>query len=120
MKFFIAAVFTLALAMGAQSSLIPLAHTEIAGHGLSYTAVQHPAIIAVPAAIPAAIAVHAAPAAIAVHAAPAIVHTAAVVVPAVHEGSYIAKTRGAIHHAPLAGHISSAAAINVAPAPGTH
>lgn len=36
-----------------------------------------------------------------------------------HEGTYVAKTRGAIHTAPLPGHIQSAAAINVAPAPGT-
>ncbi|KAL5281099.1 hypothetical protein ACFFRR_004864 [Megaselia abdita] len=37
-----------------------------------------------------------------------------------HEGQYVAKTRGAVHTAPLAGHIQSAAAINVAPAPGTY
>ncbi|XP_037960948.1 adult cuticle protein 1-like [Teleopsis dalmanni] len=37
-----------------------------------------------------------------------------------HEGVYVAKTRGAIHTAPLAGHISSATSVNVAPAPGTH
>lgn len=45
------------------------------------------------------------------HAAPYVHHG--------HEGQYVAKTRGAIHTAPLAGHIQSAAAINVAPAPGT-
>lgn len=35
-------------------------------------------------------------------------------------GVYVAKTRGAIHTAPLAGHIASATSVNVAPAPGTH
>ncbi|KAH8413294.1 hypothetical protein KR009_009764 [Drosophila setifemur] len=36
-----------------------------------------------------------------------------------HEGVYVAKTRGAVHTAPLAGHINSATSVNVAPAPGT-
>ncbi|KAM7352107.1 uncharacterized protein ACRADG_004746 [Cochliomyia hominivorax] len=35
-------------------------------------------------------------------------------------GVYVAKTRGAVHTAPLAGHLASATAVNVAPAPGTH
>lgn len=35
-------------------------------------------------------------------------------------GVYVAKTRGAVHTAPLAGHLKSATALNVAPAPGTH
>lgn len=39
--------------------------------------------------------------------------------PAGHEGQYVAKTRGAIHTAPLAGHINSATSLNLAPAPGT-
>ncbi|XP_053960023.1 adult cuticle protein 1-like [Anastrepha ludens] len=34
-------------------------------------------------------------------------------------GVYVAKTRGAIHTAPLAGHINSATSLNLAPAPGT-
>ncbi|CAD6999775.1 unnamed protein product [Ceratitis capitata] len=34
-------------------------------------------------------------------------------------GVYVAKTRGAVHTAPLAGHINSATSLNVAPAPGT-
>ncbi|XP_037905487.1 adult cuticle protein 1-like [Hermetia illucens] len=70
-------------------------------------------------AAPAAVAV--APAAIAV--APAAIATHAAIAPAAHawghEGSYVAKTRGATHIAPLAGHAHSAAAINVHPAPGT-
>uniref|UniRef100_A0A1A9W1T8 Uncharacterized protein n=1 Tax=Glossina brevipalpis TaxID=37001 RepID=A0A1A9W1T8_9MUSC len=35
-------------------------------------------------------------------------------------GVYTAKTRGAVHTAPLAGHVNSATSVNVAPAPGTH
>ncbi|XP_013116469.1 adult cuticle protein 1 [Stomoxys calcitrans] len=35
-------------------------------------------------------------------------------------GVYVAKTRGAVHTAPLAGHVNSATSVNVAPAPGTH
>ncbi|XP_037959848.1 adult cuticle protein 1-like [Teleopsis dalmanni] len=91
---------------------------------------------------PAAVAVHAAPAAVAWGASglghwggvPGIglaqgpAHGAAVIAaPAVavahghgHDGVYVAKTRGAVHAAPLASHISSVSAINVAPAPGTH
>ncbi|XP_020713188.1 adult cuticle protein 1 [Ceratitis capitata] len=34
-------------------------------------------------------------------------------------GVYVAKTRGAIHTAPLAGHLNSATSLNLAPAPGT-
>ncbi|XP_036678676.1 adult cuticle protein 1 [Drosophila suzukii] len=134
MKFAVAVVFTLALAMGVQSSVIPLL-SQVAGHGLSYTAVSGPAVVASPWAVPAAhwpaavnvaswppAAIHA-PAAVAVHAAaPAVVaaHGPAVVVgPVAHEGVYTAQTRGAIHTAPLSGHIQSVASINAAPAPGT-
>ncbi|KAH8353298.1 hypothetical protein KR084_010167, partial [Drosophila pseudotakahashii] len=134
LQFAVAIVFTLALAMGVQSSVIPLL-SQVAGHGLSYTAVSGPAVVASPWALPAAhwpaavnvaswppAAIHA-PAAVAVHAAaPAVVaaHAPAVVVaPVAHEGVYTAQTRGAIHTAPLAGHIQSVASINAAPAPGT-
>ncbi|CAD6999771.1 adult cuticle protein 1 [Ceratitis capitata] len=34
-------------------------------------------------------------------------------------GVYVAKTRGAVHTAPLPGHINSATSLNLAPAPGT-
>ncbi|CAD6999773.1 adult cuticle protein 1-like [Ceratitis capitata] len=34
-------------------------------------------------------------------------------------GVYVAKTRGAIHTAPLPGYLNSATSVNVAPAPGT-
>ncbi|XP_017097683.1 adult cuticle protein 1 [Drosophila bipectinata] len=133
MKFAIAVVFTLALAMGVQSSVIPLL-SQVAGHGLSYTAVSGPAVVASPWGVPAAhwpaavtvgawppAAIHA-PAAVAVHAAaPAVVAAAPAlaVAPVAHEGVYTAQTRGAVHTAPLAGHIQSVASINAAPAPGT-
>ncbi|KAH8325650.1 hypothetical protein KR067_003223, partial [Drosophila pandora] len=132
-QFAIAAVFTLALAMGVQSSVIPLL-SQVAGHGLSYTAVSGPAVVAAPWAAPAAhwpaavtvgawppAAIHA-PAAVAVHAAAPHVVAAApalAVAPVAHEGVYTAQTRGAVHTAPLAGHIQSVASINAAPAPGT-
>ncbi|XP_065356102.1 adult cuticle protein 1-like [Calliphora vicina] len=165
MKFAIVNFFTLALALGVQSSIIPwggvvtqvagghLAHTSvIAPHGLPWggaVVVGHsPA--AVPAAIsvhgpgsvavhasaavhaPASVAIHAptavhAPASVAVHAATAVaVHAPAAIPAAVHvpavvggHASYVAKTRGAVHSAPLAGHLNSVANVNAAPAPGT-
>ncbi|XP_064539600.1 adult cuticle protein 1-like [Drosophila montana] len=130
MKFAIAVVFTLALAMGVQSSVIPLI-SQLAGHGLSYTAVANPVLAAhwgVPAAHwPAAVSVGSwppsahGPALIAGHGAAVVAsHAPAVVVaPVAHEGVYTAQTRGAVHTAPLSGHIQSVASINAAPAPGT-
>ncbi|XP_053959793.1 adult cuticle protein 1-like [Anastrepha obliqua] len=122
MKFVIAAVFTLALAMGVQSSILPLLPgiTQIAGHGLSYTAVSGPLAlpIALSAHAPAAVIAAASPPIIAAHAphAPAVVVAHGAAVPG---GAYVAQTRGAVHSAPLPGHISSVANLNVAPAPGT-
>ncbi|CAD6999776.1 unnamed protein product [Ceratitis capitata] len=124
MKFVFAAVFTLALAMGVQSSILPLLPgiTQISGNGLSYTAVSGP--LSVPIAIPQ---IHG-PAAVIAAASPPIVqaapvaHSPAVVVAhggVVPGGAYVAQTRGAVHTAPLPGHISSVANLNVAPAPGT-
>ncbi|XP_037814646.1 adult cuticle protein 1-like [Lucilia sericata] len=146
MKFAIVTLFTFALTLGVQSSVIPLGGvvTQIAGHSLAHTGVISPLGLplgaialghgpaVVPAAVPAAISVHP-PAAVAVHAPvaapaaiPAAVHVPAAVPAAVHvpavaagPGSYVAKTRGAIHTAPLAGHLNSVANVNVAPAPGT-
>uniref|UniRef100_T1PKZ5 Cuticle protein n=1 Tax=Musca domestica TaxID=7370 RepID=T1PKZ5_MUSDO len=166
MKFAVAALFTLALALGVQSSVVPL----WAGHHLSYTAVApslvgpwghtvvaagpHPSVAVHAATLSApapSVAVHAAtlsaPApSVAVHAAPVhavhavhapvhgvhAVHAAAVHAAAVHaapvhaplavhgvQGSYVAKTRGAVHVAPLAGHAQSVASVNLQPAPGT-
>ncbi|XP_055375971.1 uncharacterized histidine-rich protein DDB_G0274557-like [Condylostylus longicornis] len=37
-----------------------------------------------------------------------------------HHGHYVAKTLGAVHTAPLPGHVDSVKSINVASAPGTH
>lgn len=106
--------------MGVQSSILPgllPGLTQISGHGLSYTAVSGP--LAVPIAhAPAAVIAAASPPIIA---APAL-HTPSVVVAhgaAVPGGAYVAQTRGAVHSAPLPGHISSVANLNVAPAPGT-
>ncbi|XP_055920668.1 adult cuticle protein 1-like [Eupeodes corollae] len=116
MKFAIVAV-VLALALGAQGSVIPwglglgLGSTlDIAGHGLSYTAVSGPALV------PQVISPWGLPAAVAVGHAPAAVAIDPHVVPG---GSYVAQTRGATHVAPLAGHINSVSSVNVAPAPGT-
>ncbi|XP_017485276.1 PREDICTED: adult cuticle protein 1-like [Rhagoletis zephyria] len=126
MKFAIAAVFTLALAMGVQSSILPLLPglTQIAGHGLSYTAVSGP--LAVPIAVhgPAAVIAAASPPIVAAHGpiVHQVAHAPAVVVDhgaPVPGGAYVAQTRGAVHTAPLPGHISSVANVNVAPAPGT-
>ncbi|EDV59244.1 adult cuticle protein 1 [Drosophila erecta] len=132
MKFAVAVIFTLALAMGVQSSVIPLL-SQVAGHGLSYTAVSGPAVVASPWALPAAhwpaavnvaswppAAIHAAaPAVVAAHAPAVVAAPSVVVAPVAHSGVYTAQTRGAIHTAPLAGHIQSVASINAAPAPGT-
>jgi Cuticle protein len=72
-----------------------------------------------PAAVPAAVhAAHGAPWAGAwagPWAGPAHAHAVA---PA-HGATYTAKTRGAVHTAPLAGHVLSQTSVNVAPAPGT-
>lgn len=46
-------------------------------------------------------------------------HAPAVVAVAAPEASYVAKTRGAVHVAPLPGHVQSAASVNLEPAPGT-
>ncbi|KAH8271080.1 hypothetical protein KR018_007376 [Drosophila ironensis] len=137
LQFAVAVVFTLALAMGVQSSVIPLL-SQVAGHGLSYTAVSGPAVVAAPWAAPAAhwpaavtvgawppvhaaaVAVHAAAPAVVAHAPAVVAHAPALAVaPVAHEGVYTAQTRGAVHTAPLAGHIQSVASINAAPAPGT-
>ena len=151
MKFAIAAVCFVALALGVQSSVIPWGvHTEVAGHGLSYTAVSSPHVAVAPWGLwghgpvwaahghgPAAVAIHESPvhvvshgpslvvdghgpaAVVAAHGPAVVAHAPAVVVAHGHEGQYVAKTRGAVHTAPLAGHVQSVAAINAAPAPGT-
>ncbi|KAM7351632.1 adult cuticle protein 1-like isoform 3-T3 [Cochliomyia hominivorax] len=128
MKFAISTLFTLALAMGVQSSILPLGGvvTQIAGGHLSHTAVVSPLGLPLggplvlgphPAAIPAAVSLPVHAPAVAVHAPALAVHAPAVVG---GHASYVAKTRGAVHAAPLAGHLNSVANVNVAPAPGTH
>ncbi|XP_037814663.1 adult cuticle protein 1 [Lucilia sericata] len=103
MKFAVVVVLV-ALALGANASILPGA-----------VVVGHPgAIIAAPGAV----AVHAAvPSPVQIVSGPAVV-AAPVVVPA-PTGTYVAKTRGAVHVAPLPGHIQSAVSANLQPAPGT-
>ncbi|XP_055837154.1 adult cuticle protein 1-like [Episyrphus balteatus] len=114
MKFAVFAVVVLALALGAQSSVILGAPGPL-------LAVSGPAGIVT---VPGAVSIQAAPGAISLQqgpavavAAPAVVAAAPVVVGA--EGTYVAKTRGAVHVAPLPGHLQSAASVNLQPAPGT-
>ncbi|XP_055853210.1 adult cuticle protein 1-like [Episyrphus balteatus] len=126
MKFVIVAVVVLALAMSVQSSVLPLGiglglghRLDVAGHGLSYTAVSGPALVPQVVGLSAlglpSVAVHAGiPAAVAVSP-----HAVAVAPHVVAGGTYVAQTRGASHVAPLAGHINSVSSVNVAPAPGT-
>ncbi|KAM7351640.1 adult cuticle protein 1-like [Cochliomyia hominivorax] len=99
MKFAIVTLFTLALALGVQSSILPWGGVvQVAGGPLSYTAVSSPVVAGWPwagAVVPAPV--------------PVVAGAA----------SYVAKTRGAVHTAPLEGHLNSVANVNVAPAPGT-
>ncbi|TMW50584.1 hypothetical protein DOY81_004319 [Sarcophaga bullata] len=99
MKFAIVVVLV-ALALGANASIIP--GTVVVGH-------------------PGAVAVHAgvvpALSPVQIVSGPAVV-AAPVVVPA-PVGTYVAKTRGAVHVAPLVGHVQSAVSANLEPAPGT-
>ncbi|XP_055853188.1 adult cuticle protein 1-like [Episyrphus balteatus] len=122
MKFAIAAVVVLALTMGAQSSLIagipglvsPLGSIDIAGPG--QVLAQGPGILGL------GLGLGGLPAAVNIAGSPLIAHGA---IPAIAAGihgvgaTYVAQTRGAVHTAPLAGHIQSAASVNLAPAPGT-
>ncbi|XP_055920851.1 adult cuticle protein 1-like [Eupeodes corollae] len=119
MKFAIAAVVVLAFAMGAQSSLIagipgllsPLGTIDIAGPG--QVLAQGPGILGLGLGLPAAVNIAGSPLIAGAHI-PAI----AAGIPG-HGATYVAQTRGAVHTAPLAGHIQSAASVNLAPAPGT-
>ncbi|XP_005187939.1 adult cuticle protein 1 [Musca domestica] len=104
MKFFLAIIASLALVLGVQSFVLPYGVPQVVGGGLSYTAVSSPYF---------PYAAHG----LGVHGPSVAVH-APVVVPGV-QGTYVAKTRGAVHTAPLEGHLNSVANVNVAPAPGT-
>ncbi|XP_055853094.1 adult cuticle protein 1-like [Episyrphus balteatus] len=144
MKFAIAAVVVLALAMGVQSSIIGgIPGLGLGVHGLGIHGLglglhgqllaQGPAVVGlgglssavniaghgIPAAVNIAggslLAGHGIPAAVAV--APHV--AVAAPVHGAHGASYVAQTRGAVHTAPLPTHIQSASSVNVAPAPGT-
>uniref|UniRef100_A0A1A9W1T6 Adult cuticle protein 1 n=1 Tax=Glossina brevipalpis TaxID=37001 RepID=A0A1A9W1T6_9MUSC len=105
MKFAIVVVL-FALALGVQSSVLPLAGTVVVG----------PGSVAVQAAVHPVHPVVVGPGPVQVVAGPAVVPA---VVAAAPVGTYIAKTRGAVHVAPLPGHLNSAASVNLEPAPGT-
>ncbi|XP_055849796.1 adult cuticle protein 1-like [Episyrphus balteatus] len=92
MKFVIAAVVLLAVTMGVQSSVIL---------GAGPTLQQGPIVIGWGASVPVA----------------ANIDVASIV--GVPGATYVAKTLGAVHAAPLPGHTQSAVAVNVNPAPGT-
>ncbi|KAH8237560.1 hypothetical protein KR038_009644 [Drosophila bunnanda] len=127
---FAVVVVLFAFAWGVNSSVVPLL-TSVHGGAV---VVGAPAVAgsvaiqasAVPAAVPLALSpagpvlIQSAPAVIAAPA-PAVVaaHAPAVVAVAAPEASYVAKTRGAVHVAPLPGHVQSAASVNLEPAPGT-
>ncbi|KAH8352395.1 hypothetical protein KR084_003852, partial [Drosophila pseudotakahashii] len=132
---FAVVVVLFALAWGVNSSVVPLLTSIHGGVVVGAPAVAGSVAIqasAVPAAVPLALspagpvliqsgpAVVAAPTVIAAHG-PAVVaaHAPAVVAVAAPEASYVAKTRGAVHVAPLPGHVQSAASVNLEPAPGT-
>ncbi|XP_052851076.1 adult cuticle protein 1 [Drosophila gunungcola] len=136
MKFAVVVVL-FALAYGVNSSVVPLLTSVHGGVVVGVPQVAGSVAIqasAVPAAVPVALSpagpvliqsgpsVIAAPvpAVVAAHA-PAVVaaHAPAVVAVAAPEASYVAKTRGAVHVAPLPGHVQSAASVNLEPAPGT-
>lgn len=117
-----------------QGSVIPL---SVVSPSLQYT-IRGPAHIDAPVVlshaispwiVPHVIAAHP-PAAVEVVAAPApvievaaappkVVVAAPVVEVAEPEGSYVAKTRGSEHVAPLPGHSNSVTVLNAEPAPGT-
>lgn len=88
--------------------------------------VSGPAVVKTPAvvAVAAAPAVVKAPV-VTVAAAPAVVKAPVVALPVVPPvvaapgGTFVAKTRGAVHVAPLEGHVHSVASVNLEPAPGT-
>ncbi|XP_055904442.1 adult cuticle protein 1-like [Eupeodes corollae] len=107
MKFAMCAVVLLALTMGvAQSSIIPGISLNLLGAGgAGPTLQQGPIVIGWGASVPVAV-----PSPVAVDISSAVGAPGA---------TYVAKTLGAVHAAPLPGHTQSASAVNVDPAPGT-
>ncbi|CAD6999770.1 unnamed protein product [Ceratitis capitata] len=110
MKFAVSVVL-FALALGfAHCSVIPLVSSV---NGL---VLASPGSVAVHAsAVPAVVA---APSPVQIITSPVVSPAVVAVAPAA-EGTYVAKTRGAVHVAPLPGHVQSAASVNLEPAPGT-
>lgn len=115
-----------ALIFGAQSSVLPFA----APYPYFFGAVHAPAAVAVahpgPYQVVSGPAVVKTPAVVAtVAAAPAVVKAPVVALPVVPPvvaapgGTFVAKTRGSLHVAPLEGHVKSVASVNLEPAPGT-
>ncbi|XP_037711576.1 adult cuticle protein 1 [Drosophila subpulchrella] len=128
MKFAVVVVL-FAFAWGVNSSVVPLLSTVHGGVVVGAPAVAGSVAIqasAIPAAVPLSLSpagpllIQSGPAVIAAPA-PAVIaaHAPAVVAVAAPEASYVAKTRGAVHVAPLPGHVQSAASVNLEPAPGT-
>ncbi|XP_061391091.1 adult cuticle protein 1-like [Musca vetustissima] len=123
MKFVIAVVL-LALALGANSSVLPWGPVVVGGP-LPGTVVlgAHPPAAVTVAAHPPQVVVGPGPVQVVSGPLPGVVPAPAVVAaPAVvpaHSGTFVAKTRGAVHVAPLAGHAQSVASVNLQPAPGT-
>ncbi|XP_061398671.1 adult cuticle protein 1-like [Musca vetustissima] len=129
MKFAIAVVL-LALALGANSSVIPWGPVVVGGPVPGTVVVgAHPHAAVTVAAHPPQVVVGPGPVQVVSGPLPAVVPAPAVVAaphvvaaPAVvpaHSGTFVAKTRGAVHVAPLAGHAQSVASVNLQPAPGT-
>ncbi|XP_055838568.1 adult cuticle protein 1-like [Episyrphus balteatus] len=129
MKFAVFTVVVLALVFRAQSSVIPLGLGGI-GPVLSVAGPLGPVVVpggSVAVQVPNALPIQGLPAAVTVAqspvqipvALPAPVAVAAAPVVVGAEGTYVAKTRGAVHVAPLPGHLQSAASVNLQPAPGT-
>ncbi|XP_055918224.1 adult cuticle protein 1-like [Eupeodes corollae] len=133
MKFAVFTVVVLALFFQAQSSIIPIGINGI-GPSLSISGPLGPVVLpngavsiqgSVIQGIPNIVSIQGLPAAVTVAQSPipavALPAPVAVAAPAVVgvEGTYVAKTRGAVHVAPLAGHTQSAASVNLQPAPGT-
>lgn len=103
---FAVVVALIALALGSNASIIPGA--VVVGHPGAVVA-AHGAVAVHPHVVPAS--------PVQIVSGPAVV-AAPVVVPA-PTGTYVAKTRGAVHVAPLPGHVQSAVSANLEPAPGT-
>ncbi|XP_061387650.1 adult cuticle protein 1-like, partial [Musca vetustissima] len=132
---FVIAVVLIALALGANSSVLPLRPVVLgcplpgtvvlgAHPPAAVTVVNPPQVVVGPGpvhvvseSLPAVVAAPALVAAPPVVAGPALVAAPAVV--SAHSGTFVAKTRGAVHVAPLAGHVKSVASVNLRPAPGT-